>query len=357
MTMGTLQFCPCCCLVHTAEKNVPRPPQLTCQQATKWPVEGVDVLATEYLEPGSWGLMCEATPEQPDPSFLEVTMENRPLGMALAGSWLLLLCCRSALLLKPSATFRPTQLSQPVGTTAEFHCNISVDVSDSSMNWFKLGADRQPRILDTSNRNKKYQITCLSSKMSKMAILKLEKNDSGTYFCTFTSFSLNQTLTESDRGILTVTEFAPKTELPEEEEEEDQDHNDEKTNENTDHKIRLVAIGVCGLLLVLILGSLCFFLNNVSQRRQGRRKFHDENAPLEAEPPAVAVFTVDYGVLEFQARQNVRRPPLCPPSPKQQTEQTEYATIVFPPEKPDPVNTEKRTKRQGRCATSRAHPH
>ncbi|KAH0624236.1 hypothetical protein JD844_007840, partial [Phrynosoma platyrhinos] len=177
-----------------------------------------------------------------------------------------------------AAMFWPIQLSQQVRTTAEFHCNISnVAVLDYFVNWYKLGTDGQPRKLDTRESNKKYRITCLDSQMAKMTILKLEKNDSGTYFCTLVSFSLNQTLKESNRGNLTVTEFAPKSELPEEEE-EDQGHNDENTDENTDHKIPL-AIGLSGLVLVLVLGFLCFFLN-VIWRKQGRRKLHDENAPL-----------------------------------------------------------------------------
>uniref|UniRef100_A0A8C3Y124 Ig-like domain-containing protein n=1 Tax=Catharus ustulatus TaxID=91951 RepID=A0A8C3Y124_CATUS len=49
----------------------------------------------------------------------------------------------------------------------------------------------------------------------------------------------------------------------------------------------------------------------------------------EEKPPVVSISTVDYGVLEFQRDQCTPVPPKTWP-----VEQTEYATIVFPEEKP-----------------------
>lgn len=49
----------------------------------------------------------------------------------------------------------------------------------------------------------------------------------------------------------------------------------------------------------------------------------------EEKPPVVSVSTVDYGVLEFQWDPHTQLPPeTCP------DDQTEYATIIFPEEKP-----------------------
>lgn len=49
----------------------------------------------------------------------------------------------------------------------------------------------------------------------------------------------------------------------------------------------------------------------------------------EEKPPVVSVSTVDYGVLEFQWDQCTQVPPETRP-----VDQTEYATIIFPEEKP-----------------------
>lgn len=59
----------------------------------------------------------------------------------------------------------------------------------------------------------------------------------------------------------------------------------------------------------------------------------------EEEPPVVSVSTVDYGVLEFQRDQH---PHVALES--RLVDQTEYATIVFPEEKP--ITPERGKKRQ-----------
>lgn len=58
---------------------------------------------------------------------------------------------------------------------------------------------------------------------------------------------------------------------------------------------------------------------------------HHDGVTLQKEekPPVVSVSTVDYGVLEFQRDQHT---PVLPRS--WPVEQTEYATIIFPEEKP-----------------------
>ncbi|XP_067322439.1 programmed cell death protein 1 [Anolis sagrei] len=304
-----------------------------------------------------WGVAPEQSLVWKGPQkALEMAMESQHRVVPWVGAWLLLLCCRSALLLSPSATFWPTQLNQWMGTTAEFTCNISnAVISEDSVIWYKFDASKQPVKLDPSNKNK-YNITRLGPQTFRMRILNLERNDSGLYCCKRVAILTSHALTESNYGNLTVTEIVPTSGSPEDEykKDDDDDDDDGKENENVDHQISLTAIGVLGLVLVLVLASLCFFLIKVIRRRQERGKPHDENAPLEAEPPAVAVFTVDYGVLEFQARKN-----FPPPSPKPQPlDQTEYATIIFPTEKPEPMKNTKRTKKQVRWVpTSRQQLH
>lgn len=56
-------------------------------------------------------------------------------------------------------------------------------------------------------------------------------------------------------------------------------------------------------------------------------------------PPMVSISTVDYGVLEFQCDQRTQVPPET-----RLVDQTEYATIVFPEEKP--VTPERGKKHQ-----------
>lgn len=66
----------------------------------------------------------------------------------------------------------------------------------------------------------------------------------------------------------------------------------------------------------------------------------------EEKPPAVTVYTVDYGVLEFQQDENTKTPEESFPA-----DQTEYATIVFSEERPVTPERGKKTKNQRACQT------
>ncbi|XP_062987822.1 programmed cell death protein 1 [Elgaria multicarinata webbii] len=273
-------------------------------------------------------------------------MENLHQVVLMGACWLLLFC-RSALLVKPSARFSPLQLSRPMGATAIFTCSVSnVFISDYRLSWYKLDSEGQPEKLATER--KKYNVTQLNSKTYQMKILNVEEHDSGIYYCMLLAFSLNHTLTESNKANLTVTEKAlePGPQEEEEEEEEDMDNIGQ-----ADNNILLAAIQGAGLVLALAL--LCFFIACIIRRRQEQQKSHDENAPLEEEPPGMTVFTVDYGVLEFHAAENAQSAPLPKRSP---ADLTEYATIVFPHETPAPAHTDKRFRKQRSCP-SRALPH
>ncbi|XP_028584334.2 programmed cell death protein 1 [Podarcis muralis] len=259
----------------------------------------------------------------------------------LAGMVFLLLFCRSALLAKQSATFRPSQLDKPMGATARFTCRLSETVQHYSLNWYKLGDDKQPKLLDLGKR--KYSRAMLNATTFEIKISDLEMNDSGTYFCGLICPSLK--LTESNRANLTVTEKELEPELPSEEtkpglpSEEREDHGE-------------ILLAVVGVGLFLVLPVLCYYLFNLIRRKQEEEKLQDENAPLEEGPPAVSVFTVDYGVLEFRAADNAQRAP----HERFASDQTEYATIIFPPEKPAAAKGGKKTKKPKSCP-SRAEPH
>ncbi|XP_044312191.1 programmed cell death protein 1 [Varanus komodoensis] len=279
-----------------------------------------------------------------------------PHQVLLAGACLLLLLCQPALLDEPSPRIWPSQLNLSMGETAVFTCNTSnVLTSQYHLNWYKMDSRGQPERLESSKNTRKYNITRLNSGTFKMQIRNVQKNDSGTYSCTLLAFSLNETLKESNKANLTVTEKPnpeprPTEEERRKEEEEEEEEEEEKPESgHPNHSTLLVAIGGAGLVVLLV--SVCFFLATVLRKRKGQKRSQDENAPLEEEPPGVTVFTVDYGVLQFQAPGTAKK---APPAKRTASEQTEYATIVFPPEKPGPAEADKAARRSPRaCPGSR----
>uniref|UniRef100_A0A8D2KSC0 Ig-like domain-containing protein n=1 Tax=Varanus komodoensis TaxID=61221 RepID=A0A8D2KSC0_VARKO len=252
---------------------------------------------------------------------------------------MLCLCPRGSALPSPRPWIWPSQLNLSMGETAVFTCNTSnVLTSQYHLNWYKMDSRGQPERLESSKNTRKYNITRLNSGTFKMQIRNVQKNDSGTYSCTLLAFSLNETLKESNKANLTVT------------------------GEPSEHSpfpgggcqgTLLVAIGGAGLVVLLV--SVCFFLATVLRKRKGTCAL-TEILPLwierkEEEPPGVTVFTVDYGVLQFQAPGTAKK---APPAKRTASEQTEYATIVFPPEKPGPAEADKAARRSPRaCPGSR----
>nr|XP_020633652.1 programmed cell death protein 1 [Pogona vitticeps] len=143
--------------------------------------------------------------------------------------------------------------------------------SKYSIFWYKMGEDNQPKKLDSSN-GKKYLQTEVDPKTFKMNILDLKKNDSGVYYCGLISFSSNQTLIESKKINLTVSEKnhdpGPSEDPGEEERQDEEGH----------QKILLPVVTGSGLLLVLV-GS-CVLLAYLMRRKQEHRSSQGENAPL-----------------------------------------------------------------------------
>ncbi|XP_054839469.1 programmed cell death protein 1 [Eublepharis macularius] len=256
-------------------------------------------------------------------------MESLQLAVMIE-TWALLLVFRSAPVVNQSVTCSPLRLTKPVGDAAVFTCQFSnVDHSEYNPNLYRECNESQRMKITELKENKdsgKYNISRVgSSHAFQVKILDLQKKDAGKYCCVLISMSSSQTVTESHRCILTVTERANTTIEPDMQEKEEEYDSGENGK-----GMPFAFIGGAGLILSL--GILGIFLFNAIKGKQGERTPPAENAPLDEESPAANVFTVDYGILEFHGK----APPKHPPA-----EKTEYATIVFP--------TCKKSKKQRYC--------
>ncbi|KFP52230.1 Programmed cell death protein 1, partial [Cathartes aura] len=233
-------------------------------------------------------------------------------------------------------TFFPAVLTLPAGDSATFFCNISMENdsgSEYSLNLYKeTNHSQAQKIAEVSRNNpqmktEKYLLTNHTPAF-KIEILNLHQNDSGSYYCGLITFFEPDKVMESNRSHLVVTAAPEKvnaTDEPAMEEGNPPDH------------IKAVLLGIlllAGAVVLLIFGYL-----TVTYRRGDVQKPPRENTPAEEKPPVVSVSTVDYGVLEFQCYQHTQVPPETRP-----VDQTEYATIIFPEEKP--VTPERGKKHQ-----------
>ncbi|NXR15632.1 PDCD1 protein, partial [Semnornis frantzii] len=223
-------------------------------------------------------------------------------------------------------TFFPAMLSLPAGSSATFFCNISME-NDSeleySLNWYKETNHSQGQKIagithnDLQWKTEKYLVTNHTG-VFRMEILNLHQCDSGSYYCGLITFKPNNVI-ESSRSHLVVTaapENTNPTDEPEMEEGNPLDH------------IKPVILSI--LLLAGLAVLLIFAYITVIHRRGGMIPW-GSHAVLRGQekPTMVPVPIVDYGVLEFQVDQHAHVP--------QETwlvRHTEYATIIFPEEKP-----------------------
>ncbi|KAI6063023.1 Programmed cell death protein 1 [Aix galericulata] len=282
--------------------------------------------------------------------------------VALAGLCVLLLCCSPALAGCHRVTFSPATLTRPAGGSATFFCNISIENNSSleyNLNWYKETNHSVPQKIAQISRSipqtktEKYLLSN-HTPVFKIEILNLHQNDSGSYYCGLIAFFQPNKVEESNRSHLVVTgqlkgtgcrchptvpsrrvgtgvdgegmgtpglvlaapEKINTTEEPGVEDSSPPSH------------IKAVILGVLLLGCVVVLVVLGYCL--VTYRRGDVQKPPSENAAeKEEKPPVVSVSTVDYGVLEFQWDPHTQLPPeTCP------DDQTEYATIIFPEEKP-----------------------
>ncbi|XP_077204026.1 programmed cell death protein 1 [Paroedura picta] len=245
-------------------------------------------------------------------------MESPPLVVVIE-VWSLLLFCQSAQVVNQSVTCLPSELTKPEGDSAVFTCKFA-DMNDSDYvrNLYREDNEGQTKKI-TELKGKlntgKYSIDPQDLHTYAVTIVNLEKDDAGKYFCGLISISSPQTVTESQRSNLTVTEKASTTAEPALQEEEEEEKGRRSVKEVP------LALIVGGAGLILGLAFLAFVLFKAVRRGKGERTRRAEMAPLEEEPPVENVFTVDYGILEFATKAPPKRPPV---------EKTEYATIVFP---------------------------
>ncbi|KAF1532206.1 Programmed cell death protein 1, partial [Eudyptes sclateri] len=231
-------------------------------------------------------------------------------------------------------TFSPAMLTRSAGGSATFFCNISRENDSSaeySLNWYKETNHSQVQKIAEMSRNnsltktEKYLLTNHTPAF-KIEILNLHQNDSGSYYCGLIAFFEPNKVMESNRSHLVVTAAPEKTNATDEPEMEEGDP--------LDH-VKAMLPGIlllAGAVVLLIFGYL-----TVMYRRGGM--IPCGGFTKEEKPPTVSVSTVDYGVLEFQWDQCTQVPPETQP-----VDQTEYATIIFPEEKP--VTPERGKKHQ-----------
>ncbi|XP_057283390.1 programmed cell death protein 1 isoform X3 [Pezoporus wallicus] len=242
-----------------------------------------------------------------------------------------LLCCGPMLAGCHQVTFFPAMLTLPAGGSATFFCNISMEnesSSEYSLNWYKeTNHSQAQKIAEIGHqisqingqvKTEKYLLTNHTPAF-KLEILNLHQNDSGSYFCGLITFFEHNNVMESNRSQLVVTAAPEKTNTTDEPETEES---------NPPDYIKAMLLGIlllAGVVVLLIFGYL-----TITYRRGDVQKPQSKNAPAKEEkPPVVSVSTVDYGVLEFQCDQHMQVPPETSP-----VDQTEYATIIFPDEKP-----------------------
>ncbi|XP_074154018.1 programmed cell death protein 1 [Sminthopsis crassicaudata] len=227
-----------------------------------------------------------------------------------------------------SLGFWPLQLSRPEGENATFICNVSNKLKAPILNWYREKNGSQPEKLaaypkDTpsSHLQDRYHIAMKDEQVYEMTILGLQLNDSGRYFCGIIIIKPPK-VEESDRSELNVTErIMVSTTTP------------PVTTQVRAKKfpwIIVVISVVVGAVLLLLL--LCWILLVVEfwgrggSGNSGNNK--DAMSLKKAEPCVPSVSTVVYGQLDFQRAEALKQ------GGASSDEQTEYATIIFPEEKP-----------------------
>ncbi|XP_004637435.1 programmed cell death protein 1 [Octodon degus] len=231
---------------------------------------------------------------------------------------------RPAWLLEPpnrscSPSFSPARLSVPEGANATFTCTFSNSSEHFVLNWYRLSPSNQTDKLAAFPRDStldpRFQVAQLPDGHSfQMSVLSVQRNDSGIYLCGAISLRPKAEIKESCRAELTVTERV--LELP--------TAHPSPSPTPVGHLQGLV-VGVMSVLVgVPVLLLLAWVLAAVFSRTVPETEGAERKAqPLKEDPSAVPIFTMDYGVLDFQGREKT---PEAPAS----SVHTEYATIVFP---------------------------
>ncbi|KFO22564.1 programmed cell death protein 1 [Fukomys damarensis] len=218
-----------------------------------------------------------------------------------------------------SPSFSPAQLSVPEGANATFTCSFSNSSEHFVLNWYRLSPSNQTDKLAAfpreSNLDPRFQVAQLPDGHSfQMSVHSVQRNDSGIYLCGAISLQPMAEIRESCRAELTVTERILESPTA---------HPSPSPRPVGDLQglvvgVMSVLVGVPVLLLLAwVLAAVC---SRAVPEAEGARS---KEQPLKEDPSEVPIFTMDYGVLDFQGREKT------PESPASCVH-TEYATIVFP---------------------------
>ncbi|XP_003474596.1 programmed cell death protein 1 [Cavia porcellus] len=218
-----------------------------------------------------------------------------------------------------SPSFSPAQLSVPEGANATFTCSFSNSSEHFVLNWYRLSPSNQTDKLAAfprdSSLDPRFQVAPLPDGRSfQMSVLSVQRNDSGVYLCGAISLLPKAEIRESCRAELTVTErvLEPPTVHP-------------SPSPRPAGQLQGLVVGVVSVLvaipvLLLLAWVLAAVFSKTVPEAEGAGS---KEQPLKEDPSAVPIFTMDYGVLDFQGREKTPEPPAS-------SVHTEYATIVFP---------------------------
>ncbi|XP_037377848.1 programmed cell death protein 1 isoform X2 [Talpa occidentalis] len=219
-------------------------------------------------------------------------------------------------------TFSPARLSVPEGGNASFTCSLPCTPQHPLLNWYRLGPGNRstklaafPEDQSHPGRDWRFSVTQLpSGRDFHMSLVGAQASDSGVYICGAIYLPPRTRITESPAIELTVTERVPQlpTEHP---------SPTPKPAGLPQSLVVSVAVVLAAVLLLLLLLLAWGLAGAIPGGLRGKAC----GPPQKEDTPAVPVFTVDYGELDFEWREKTPEPPgPCVP------EQTEYATIVFP---------------------------
>ncbi|XP_063775363.1 uncharacterized protein LOC134910906 [Pseudophryne corroboree] len=287
-------------------------------------------------------------------------------------------------------THCPSELRVKVGETATFTCNITaLEHNPKDFNWYREQNNKQEKIADLkAGQNDKLTINVSwDLRIATLRIQKVTLNDSGNYYCVHVNVTESSNFITSRRSEL-IVESHPSTVT------EAKDPTNQKGSPDNvaSLKTTMISTSILLTLLLLLLIGLAIFLvwhkqkamyikdlqsafrfavqtallqgkieltdparkglftqckckcsgqfsetkNVLYGRDTGSRTDGRGNKPsqpqvrnLENPPQDPTVYTVDYGVLEFGSSEPYRNSAdLCV------LDQVEYATIIFPQEKP-----------------------
>ncbi|XP_016280819.2 programmed cell death protein 1 [Monodelphis domestica] len=223
--------------------------------------------------------------------------------------------------------FWPPQLSKAEGENATFVCNVSRELMTSILNWYKEKNGSQPEKLAAYPKDKpssplqdRYHIAKRNGQTYEMTIVGLQLNDSGRYFCGIINFQMPP-VKESGWSELNVTERLMDSTTP-------TPFTTPEALEKFPRIIVVVSIIVGAVLVLLLLCWVLFIVESRGRGGAGNSESDKDSLKVERCAASGSASAVVYGQLDFQ------RPEAPPAGGAECCEQTEYAIIVFPPDKP-----------------------